>query len=174
MTYKDAIKESMENLAQDKNTVFLGYNISFGSQAYGTLNDIAKEQKIETPVAENLMIGLTMGMALEGYRPVLFFERHDFMLNAMDGIINHLDKIESMSKGQFKCPVIIRAVIGSKEPLHPGPQHTQDFTKIFKETLSFPVYELENPEDIIKYYKIAQSSPGPIMLIEKRELYDRF
>lgn len=172
MKYKDALKESMEMLAKNKKTIFLGYNISFGSKAYGTLTDIPNKQKIETPVAENLIIGLAIGLSLEGYRPVVFFERHDFIPNAMDGIINHLDKIENMSKGQFKTPVIIRAVVGSTKPLYPGPQHMQDFTKIFKDIFSFSVYELNTPEDIIKYYNLVKSSKKPVMLVEKRDLYD--
>jgi len=97
MKYKDAIKQSMEMLAENENTIFLGYNIRYGSKAYGTLTNISNNKKIETPVAENLMVGLATGLALEGYRPIIYFERHDFMLNALDGIVNHLSKIERMS-----------------------------------------------------------------------------
>ena len=150
----------------------MGYNVKYGSQAYGTLTTIQKEKKLETPLAENLMVGLAIGLSLEGFRPVIFFERHDFILNAMDCIINHLSKIEIMSKQQFKCPVIIRAVVGATKPLNPGPQHTQDFTKVLKDYVSFPVYELNTPKDVLKYYNLAKKSKGPIIMIEKRDLYD--
>lgn len=173
MNYKEAIKKSMEMLAQDEKTVFLGYNICFGSKAYGTLADIHDKKKIEMPVAENLITGVAIGMALEGYRPVLFFERHDFMLIALDCIVNHLDKISSMAEGQFKTPVIIRATVGSKKPLHPGPQHIQDFSESFKKMVSFPVYTLNSPGEVVKYYQKAKVSSGPVMLIEKKELYDK-
>ena len=173
MIYREAIKKSMEMLAKEKNTVFLGYNVCFGSKAYGTLNDIPQDKKIETPLAENLMMGLGMGMSLEGYRPVIFFERHDFVLNALDGIINHLDKLESMSKGQFTTPVIIRAVIGSKIPLNPGVQHTQDFTEAFRRMIKFPIYEPKNAQEVIRDYIKVNNSSGPSMIIERRDLYDR-
>jgi acetoin:2,6-dichlorophenolindophenol oxidoreductase subunit beta len=172
MKYRDAIKKSMEMLSQNSNTIFLGYNISFGSKGYGTLIDIPNEKKIETPLAENLMTGLAIGMSMEGYHPILFFERHDFMLIALDGIVNHLDKIESMSQGDFHTPVIIRAVIGSKSPLDPGPQHTQDFTEAFKKLIKFPIYEPNTPKEIIECYEKAKNSNGPVMIIEKRDLYD--
>lgn len=172
MKYKDALKESMKMLAQDKNTIFLGYNLNFGSQAYGTLNNINLSQRLETPVAESLMIGLATGMALEGYRPVVFFERHDFVLNALDGIVNHLDKIESMSNGQYNLPVIIRATVGSKMPLHPGPQHIQNFTKAFKEMVNFPIYEPNNTKEVLEVYKSIKSIKNPVMIIEKKELYE--
>ena len=172
MKYKEAIKQSMEELAQDKRTIFLGYNILFGSRAYGTLTDVPREMCQETPIAENLMAGLAIGMSLEGYRPVLFYERHDFILNALDAIVNHLDKIESMSKGQFKTSVIIRAAVGAKEPLDPGPQHTQDFTKAFSEMLTLPVLDLKNTAEVIEGYKKARTMESPIMLVERRNLYD--
>lgn len=172
-TYSEAIKKSMKMLAKDDKTIFLGYNIKFGSNAYGTLKDISDEKKIETPIAENLMIGLAIGMSLEGYKPVVFFERHDFMLIALDGIVNHLDKIEQMSEGEFKTPVIIRAVIGSKKPIDAGVQHTQDFTKAFKEMIKFLIYEPKTPEEIIEVYKKAKDSNVPVMIIEEKRLYDK-
>ena len=172
MKYKDALKQSMEILAQDKNTIFIGYNICHGSEAYGTLKDIPLSQRLEMPVAESLMIGLATGMSLEGYRPVVFFERHDFVLNALDGIVNHLDKIKSMSNGQYKTPVIIRAIVGAKGPLDPGPQHTQDFTKAFKEMVNFPVYEPNNAEEIIKLYENLKRKDTPAIVIEKKDLYE--
>lgn len=172
MNYKEAIVHSMKMLANDERVLFLGYNVKFGSQAYGTLVDIPPEKKLETPVAENLMTGLAMGLAIEGYRPIVFFERHDFMLNALDGIINHLDKILEMSEGKFKLPVIIRATIGSKTPLHPGPQHIQDFTDSFKKMIRFPVFIPETPNEIISAYEQAKNSDEPTIIIEKRELYE--
>ncbi len=172
MKYKDAIKQSMEMLAQDKNRVFLGYNVKFGSNAYGTLSDIPKSKLIETPVAENLMIGLATGMSLEGYLPVVFFERHDFMLDALDGIVNHLDKLESMSEGQYKTPVIIRAVIGSKKPLDAGIQHTQDFSEAFKKMIKFPIYEPKTSLEAIQTYEEIRDLQKPIMVIERKDLYD--
>ena len=173
MTYKDSIKRAMETLAKDENAVFIGYNVKFGSQGYGTLKDIPKEKKIETPVAENLMIGLATGMALEGYHPVVFFERHDFMLNALDGIVNHLSKIEKMSLGQFNPSVIIRALVGSKNPLNPGIQHIQDFSKLFKDIVGFPVYEPKTSCEVEEAYNLAKDSKRPVMIIEWKDLYDK-
>ncbi len=173
MNYKEAIKESMEMIARKENSIFLGYNINFGSKAYGTLESIPESKKIETPVAENLMIGLAIGLSLEGFLPVVFFERHDFMLNAMDAIINHADKIKNMSKNQFKTPFIIRATVGSNTPLDPGPQHNQDFTEMFKKSIKFPIYCPTTPKEVEEAYKKAIESDDPVMIIERRDLYDK-
>lgn len=173
MTYSDALKQAMHYLAQDQRTVFIGYNINRGSRAYGTLNDVPPSKCIEMPIAENLMVGLAIGMVLEGFRPILYFERHDFILNAMDALVNHLDKIESISDGQYKVPVIIRAVIGGTRPFYPGPQHIQDFSEILKKIFHFSVKELKAPGEIVDSYKDALISHQPTMLIERRDWYGK-
>ena len=60
------------------------------------------------PVAENLTMGVAIGLALRKARPVVIFQRMDFMLIASDAIINHLALMPKMSGGQFNLPVIIR------------------------------------------------------------------
>jgi len=172
MKYMEAVKQSMQMLAEKEGVIFIGYNIKYGSHAYGTLTDVSEFQRLETPVAENLMTGLAMGMSLENIRPVLCFERHDFMLNALDALVNHLDKFEEMSEGQFHLRVIIRAIIGSKKPLYPGLQHTQDFTRIFKTLFSFPILTPETSEAVLRDYEIARNAEGPCMVIENRALYE--
>lgn len=172
MNYKDAVKKSMEMLAEDPLTKFIGYNLSYGSKAYGTLADIDKSKIRETPVAENLMTDLCIGMALRGYKPVLIFERHDFILNALDALINHLDKFEELSDGVFVPKVLIRAIVGSMKPINPGPQHMQDFSNFFKEVFHFPVYDPQTPLEVIANYETARSIKKSAMFIERRDMYD--
>ena len=162
----------MEILAQDPRVVFVGYNLSYGSRAYGTLATIPANKCIETPVAENLMTDLAIGMSLGGYRPVLFFERHDFMLNAADALINHLSKIESLSLGEFKAPVIIRATIGGSKPINPGLQHVGDYSAFFKSVLPFPVYENRSADKIIEGYRDALQKHQPTMFIEQKNMFE--
>jgi deoxyxylulose-5-phosphate synthase len=170
LKYFEAVKESMKMLANETNTIFVGYNVKYGS-AYGSLKDIPEDQKLETPLAENLMAGLAMGMSLEGFKPVLFFERHEFVLNACDAISNTMDIIETISDGQFAMPVIIKAVAGSVKPFYAGLTHTRNMTNIFRELVSFPVYEPETAQEVIKAYEIAKESHSPVMICEKKELF---
>jgi pyruvate dehydrogenase E1 component beta subunit len=170
MKYKEAIQQSMKVLEEDERIIFLGYNTQFGSQAYGTLAHTSSKKVIETPVAENLMVGLSIGLALTGFRPIVFFERHDFLLNSFDAIINHLDKMELLAN--ISLPVIIRAVVGAKKPLYPGIQHTQDYSEILKKILSFNIYEPKSPNEILKIYEQIKTAQGPVLVIEQKDLYD--
>jgi MoaA/NifB/PqqE/SkfB family radical SAM enzyme len=172
MKYKEIIKNSMEELAKDEKTVFIGYNLKHGSKGYGSLKDVPETRILEMPVAENLMAGLATGMAIEGFKPVLIFERHDFMLNALDCLINYLNKILVLSDKQYNAPMIIRAIIGSKVPIDPGPQHSADFSSIFKSEFKFPVFDPQNTSELKHAYEYAKKFKGPCMIIERRDLYE--
>ena len=169
MTYKDAIQISMEKLAKDPKVIFLGYNVKYGSKANGTLINIPDSQLIETPVAENLIVSTAIGLSLEGFKPVAYIERFDFMLNAIDAIVNHLDKIKELSNNEFNPEVMIRTVIGNKQkPLFTGKTHTQDFTNAFKSLVKTPIFELpQNSQNIIDICSIHKSC----IIVERKDLY---
>lgn len=171
MQYKDAIKTSMQKIAEKEEAVFIGYNIKYGSRCYGTMDTIPEDKIYEMPVAEDLMTGIATGMALEGYLPVLIFERQDFMLIASDQIINHLSKISELSQGQFNPKVIIRAIVGHDKPFNPGPQHLQDFTDFFQKYCSFPVIACWNFYQITEVYKEALERNESTMIVDYKSLY---
>ena len=126
---KAAITAAMTQLGKDPRTIFVGQNVCYpGHVVYETLQGVPEAQRLEVPVVENTQMGLCTGLALAGYLSICIFPRMDFMLLAMDQLVNHLDKLEEMSRGQFRPKVIIRTMLGNTEPLHPGPQHCQDYT----------------------------------------------
>jgi acetoin:2,6-dichlorophenolindophenol oxidoreductase subunit beta len=173
ITYKDAIRIEMEKLGNIPNTIFLGYNVKNG-KAGGMLSNIPESKLFETPVAENLMTGIAIGLSIEGYLPILYFERFNFILNALDAVVNHLDKFENLSNGEYKPKIIIRTVIGSiKNPFLTGTTHTQDFTESIKKMVSFDVVKLStNYDHIINTYKNAINSNKSTIIVEEKDLYN--
>jgi pyruvate/2-oxoglutarate/acetoin dehydrogenase E1 component len=169
ISYKDAINQSMTELGEE-GAIFIGYNVAYGD-AMGTLKGVPMEQKLETPVAENLMAGLAIGMSFEGFIPVVYYERHDFMAVAADAIINHIDKIERISHGEYKVPVIIRAVTADAGPFYSGITHSQDFTNLFRSAVSFPVIDPVTGADVLNAVRGARESGRPMMLIERKSRY---
>ena len=169
LTYKQAVTESMTNLGEN-GSIFIGYSIIPGD-AMGTTINVPYDQKIETPVAENLMVGLAIGMSFEGFKPVVYFERHDFMLVAADAIGNHVDKIERISHGEFKVPVILKTVVDDGGLFYSGPTHSQDFTSTFKEMVSFPVLEPMTPGEVLSAYNFAATSSQPVMIVEHKKFH---
>jgi hypothetical protein len=169
MSFKDAISKSMRDLSDD-NAVFIGYNVTHG-HAMGTLKGIPNNQLIETPVAENLMAGLGIGISFENRKAVIYYERHDFMYVAADAIGNHIDKINRVSHGEYNVPVIIRAVVADAGPFYSGPTHSQDLTAMFRKMCDFPIFEPSNAKDALVAYKKAQMAKGPVMIIERKSCY---
>lgn len=175
MAYKDYLAESMTWLGQQPDTWVVGYNTKY-SLAGGSLSGFPNERIIEMPLAEALMTGVAIGMSLDGAVPILWFERCDFMTLAMDQIVNHLDKMKTISDG-IQCPaVIIRACVGNKQtPLFTGPTHTQDFGKALQEMVGFPVIRLMWSSSIMleyqKAYQRAKNERQSTLLVEYKDLY---
>jgi pyruvate dehydrogenase E1 component alpha subunit len=169
ISYKEAMNLAMKELG-DEGAIFIGYNVAKGD-AMGTLKEVSSEQKLETPVAENLMSGLAIGMSFEEFLPVLYFERHDFMMVAMDALVNHIDKIERISHGEFKVPVIIRAVTADGGPFYSGITHSQDFTEVLRAAVSFPVYDPKSGKEILEAFRNAHDSKRPAIIVERKSRY---
>jgi hypothetical protein len=167
--FKEAVTQAMTELG-DEGFIFIGYSLIPGD-AMGTLKNVSASQKIETPVAENLMVGLAMGMSFEGFKPVVYFERHDFMLVAADAIGNHVDKIERISHGEYKAPIIFKTITDDGGLFYSGPTHSQNFTNAFRELFNFPVLDPQTPEEVLDVYRYAKESDGPTMIVEHKSFH---
>ena len=168
-SYSECVARAMEELAS-KGGIFIGYNVLYGN-AMNTLVNVPDSQKLETPVAENLMSGLAIGMSFEGFLPIIYFERHDFILGAMDAIVNHIDKIERISHGEFKVPIIIRAVTADSGPFYAGITHSQDLTNMLRSCVNFPVLDPVTGKDVLIAFKNAEASKRPTIVIERKSRY---
>ena len=177
MKYVDHLIKSMEFLAEDPKVLFLGQSVSYsGNSIYNTLKTIPDNRKIETPVFEETQMGMSIGLALEGFTTVTCYPRFDFLLCSVNQLVNHLDKMQVMTRGTFKPRVIIRTSIGAKVPLDGGVQHTQDHTDAFRLLLDHTdVVKLEDKNDIFPAYKKAliRDDCKPTLLVEYGEYYNQ-
>ncbi len=157
MKYFDELKRSMDYLAKDPRVMFLGQAVACpGTAMTNTLKDVAAERKLELPVCEEMQMGMTTGLALAGLIPVSVFPRWNFLLLAVNQIVNHLDKLGVMSNGGYQPKVIIRTGIGSERPLHPQQQHVGDFTDAFRLMCrNIEVIRLDEPEQVFPAYQKA-------------------
>lgn len=157
MKYFDELVKAMDMLASDPRTVFMGQAVEVkGTAMTTTLINVPDEKKIELPVAEEMQMGLSTGMALAGFIPVTFYPRWNFLLLAVNQLVNHLDKVKHMTRDGWQPNVILRTSIGSIRPLNPQCQHLGDFTESFRAMLTnIEVIRLDEPEDIVPAYTKA-------------------
>ena len=174
--YMDELTRSMEYLGKFDNTIFIGQSVEVaGTAMRNTLLNIDDNKLVEMPVDEDFQMGLATGMALTGLIPISIFPRWNFLLLATNQIVNHLDKLKEITQSKNPGKVIIRTGIGSVIPLHPGPQHTGDFTEAFK--LMCPnlnIVRLDKTSMIFdEYQKAYERSDGvSSLLIEWSDKYN--
>ena len=155
--YNNELIAAMKWLSEQDNTLFLGQAVKYpGTGLFQTLHTVPDELKIEFPVTENLQIGYSIGMALNGIVPISIFPRWNFLVCAADQLVNHLDKLPSMSLGEFNPKVIIRVAVGSELPIDPQDQHKGNFAEGFRQLFkNVDIIELHTPDDILKGYQYA-------------------
>lgn len=173
MTYLNELKKAMF-LLDKKGYYFIGQNMLFGGASmFHTITHVSEDRRIELPVMEECQAGISLGMALEGLKVCSVYPRFDFFILALNQIINHLDKTEEMSDGQFKPKVIFRVCVGSIKPLMPGPQHSKNYTEAIKKMVTnIDVIELLKAEEIYSAYEHAVKSDRSTILIEHSDLYN--
>ena len=173
MNYHEALTESMAKLAQRPNTIFLGQGVVYNSTTMSsTFRDVPPAQRLEMPVAEEMQMGMCIGMALQGYLPICVFPRWNFALRAADQIINHLDRLPLYSDGGYKPKVIIRIAAPSVTPFNPGPQHDDDFMHAF--ALMCRTIKFFNPltaDEVLSMYAAAADWPQSCIVSERTEYY---
>lgn len=170
LNYTEELTKAMFLLSEHEKTLFVGQQVKYdGQAAFKTFFKVPDEKKIEFPVAEEFQMGFCTGLALEGFIPVCFYPRMDFLILAMNQLVNHLDKLPIM--GVYP-KVIVRVGVGSTKPLNPGPQHTNDYTDELARMLhTVEVVTLNKPSQIVPEYLDALERDGSTLLIEYMEKY---
>ena len=140
-----------------------------------TLKNINKKKLLELPVAEDMQMGMSLGLAMDKNVPISIYPRWNFLLYAINQLINHIDKFKVMAGNEIAPKIIIRTGIGSQRPLHPQFQHIGDFSEAIQKMCStIEVIRLNEPEDIFPSYKKAYERKDGIntILVEYGDYYN--
>lgn len=169
--YYDAVTAAMTMLGQDPRAIFIGQTVRWpGTAMHATFAGVPDDKKIESPVAEEFQLGASIGLALTGAIPVSVYPRLNFLLLAVNQLVNHLDKLPAMG---YRPKVIIRTAVGSVNPLHPGPQHVGDYTDALQAMCGMVAFKrLERAEDVLPAYEWALNREGSTVLVEMADLYN--
>jgi pyruvate/2-oxoglutarate/acetoin dehydrogenase E1 component len=176
MLYKEELTKAMTWLGSKPDTMFLGQTVGCsGSSMFKTFSEVPLDKKMEMPVAEELQMGMSIGLSLTKLVPITVYPRFDFLLLAVNQLVNNLDKFSEMSEGKIKPKVIIRVGIGSTKPLYPGPQHCQNHGYAFMGMLTkVEIIKLISPEDIVFSYEKAYNRTDGLstILVEYMDFYN--
>ena len=174
--YFDELKKAMNFLCKQKNTLFIGQAVEVpGTAMTNTLNEVDKKKLLEIPVAEEMQMGISLGLAMEGYVPISIFPRWNFLLYGVNQLINHIDKFKAMNGTKINPKIIIRTSVGSERPLHPQQQHIGDFTEAFKKmSTNIEIIRMREPKDVLSSFKKAYNRKDNknTILVEYGDFYN--
>lgn len=174
LSYSLAINEALHQMMSDDESVFLiGQGVKspwyVGNTAQGLLERFGPERVIDTPVSENAMTGAAVGAAIVGMKPVIVHPRMDFMLYAIDPIINEAANWHYMNGGKTSVPMVIWGIInrGGEQ----AAQHSQSFHAMFAHIPGLKVVMPSTPYDAKGLMIEAIKDPNPVIFIDDRWLY---
>jgi len=174
LTMREAISQALwEEMERDERVFILGEEVGVWGGTYavtkGFYDHFGPERVRDTPIAEGVIVGAANGAAMAGLRPVAELMTINFAFLAMDQIVNHSAKLHSMFGGQFKVPVVIRAVGGGGRQL--GATHSQTPDVVFAHFPGLQVIAPGTPYDAKGLLKSAIRNGEPTLFIENATLY---
>jgi pyruvate/2-oxoglutarate/acetoin dehydrogenase E1 component len=172
--YIRAISEALnEEMARDEDVFIVGEDVGGPGGAFsatkGLLETYGERRVRDTPISESAIVGLAIGAATEGLRPVAEIMFADFLTICMDQIVNQLAKNRYMFGGMYKLPVVIRAPGGAG--LNAGPQHSQSLESWFAHVPGLKVVMPATPYDVKGLLKSAIREDNPVLFLENKALY---
>ena len=176
ITYVEAIRSAMEQeMRRDDRVVLMGEDVGpkggvFGATA-GLFSEFGEERVIDSPLAEAAIVGVAIGCALAGLRPVAEIQFLDFIPPAMDQIFSEAAKIRYRSNNDWSCPLVIRAPCGGGVHVHGALYHSQSLEAIFAHVPGLKVVIPSTPRDAKGLLLAAIRDPDPVCYFEHKALY---
>jgi pyruvate dehydrogenase E1 component beta subunit len=174
MTYREALRLALrEELARDERVFIMGEEVGVFEGSYkvtaGLMAEFGADRVRDTPISEEGFVGAGVGAAMLGERPVVEIMTLNFLLVAMDQVVNHAAKIGAMFGGEVRCPMVIRTPNGAGNQL--TAQHSQSFDGWFAGTPGLKVVTPSNPADAKGLLKAAIRDEDPVLVIENLPIY---
>ena len=174
MRYREALGRALrEELLRDENVFLMGEDIGVFDGAFkvteGLLEEFGDKRVKDTPISENSIVGMGVGSAMLGLRPVVELMTINFSLLAMDQIVNHAAHIRYMFGGQISVPLVIRMPQGAGNQL--GPTHSHCFEALYMHVPGLLVAVPSTPADAMGLLKAAIRDDNPVIFIEHETLY---
>jgi pyruvate dehydrogenase E1 component beta subunit len=174
MRYREALNTALrEEMRRDDGVFLMGEDIGVFNGAFkvtaGLLEEFGEKRVRDTPISENTIVGVGVGAAMTGLRPVVELMTINFSLLALDQIVNHMATIHYMFGGQARVPMVIRMPQGAGHQL--GPTHSHCLEALYLHVPGMLVAVPSTPADAKGLLKSAIRDDNPVVFIEHETLY---
>lgn len=162
-----------QEMIKDKNVIILGEDVGVDGGVFRVTDNLLKKfgekRVIDTPLAESGIVGMSIGMAIAGLKPVAEMQFEGFMLPAFDQLVNHATRIRNRSRGRFSCPLVIRSPIGGM--VKALEHHSESPETYYVHTPGLKVVIPSTPYDAKGLIVSAIRDPNPVIFFEPKRIY---
>jgi len=174
LSFREALREAMvEEMERDPNIFLMGEEVGYYNGAYkvseGMLEKFGEKRVIDTPIAEAGFVGVGIGAAMVGMRPIIELMTWNFSLVAYDQLVSNAAKLRYMTNGQFTLPIVFRGPGGAAHAL--GAQHSQALESIYAHIPGLKVVVPSIPADGKGLLKAAIRDDNPVCFMESEIMY---
>jgi 2-oxoisovalerate dehydrogenase E1 component beta subunit len=169
-TIHDTLWDSMK---ADDSVLILGEDVGARGGVFrataGFLEEFGEDRVIDTPLAESSIVGVAIGMAMHGLRPVAEIQFADFIHPAFDQLVSEAARIRYRSNGDWECPMVIRAPYGGG--VHGALYHSQSIEAFYGHVPGIKVVVPSTPHDVKGMLIAAINDPDPVLFLEHKKTY---
>ena len=174
LTYINYINQAFEeSLRDDPKVLLFGLGVGDVGAVFGSTANLqskhGSDRVFDIPLSENAVTGMALGLAMQGFRPVMMHQRADFSFTSAEQIINQIAKTSYLSGDTYKVPLVIRMIVG--RGWGQGPTHAQSPHSIFSHVPGLRVVAPATPLDGYHLMKESITSDDPVIFIEHRWLH---
>jgi 2-oxoisovalerate dehydrogenase E1 component beta subunit len=176
ITYVEAVRDALrDEMRRDDRVIVMGEDVGVKGGVFGAtqglFQEFGGERVIDSPLAEAAIVGVAIGCALAGLRPVAEIQFLDFIPPAMDQLISEAAKIRYRSNNDWSCPMVVRAPCGGGVHVHGALYHSQMLEALFAHVPGLKVVLPSSPYDAKGLLLAAMRDPDPVCFFEHKGLY---
>ncbi|GAC1305941.1 MAG: alpha-ketoacid dehydrogenase subunit beta [Vulcanimicrobiaceae bacterium] len=174
MNNVEALRETLHAaLARDARTILLGEDVGTRGNVFlitkGFVDEFGPERVVDTPLAEASIVGVAIGMAMEGLRPIAEIQFADFIYPAFNQIVGEAAKTRYRSNGDYTCPLVIRTPYGGG--VRGALSHSVSIEALFYHVPGLKIVAPSFPADIKGLLNAALEDPDPVLFLEHKKTY---
>jgi len=157
----------------DKDVVLLGEDVGVNGGVFrasdGLFDEFGSDRVIDTPLAESVIVGMGIGMAAQGLKPIVELQFMGFIYPAVDQIVNHAARLRNRTRGRITCPMVIRAPFGGG--IHAPEHHSESTEAMFAHMPGIRVVIPSSPARAYGLLLAAIRDPDPVLFLEPKRVY---
>ena len=177
LTIAQAVRDAMhEEMDRDERVIVLGEDVGVDGGVFratdGLIELFGPDRVIDTPLAESSIIGMSVGLAATGFRPIAEIQFMGFVYPAINQLFGHASRMRNRTRGRMSCPMVVRMPYGGG--IHPPEHHSESYEALFLNTPGFKVVVPSNPYDAKGLLVSAIRDDDPVLFMEPKRIYRAF